>query len=95
MCSGLRSFRFFNAWVNHSYFKNLIKDELVRSREASRNFSCRLRSIKGVIRRWQSEQFSINVKQIRECEEALHRLLSSQVPSDPREWLSSKRTNLI
>lgn len=48
------------------------------------NFWDRFKSIRGVVRMWHGDKFSIYGNRVRECEEARKNILIGEVPINPR-----------
>lgn len=78
-----RPFHFVNIWVEHPEFWNVINEEWDTSGVLGWNLWGQLKSIEGVVRRWQGNQFSNKGNRIMECEEALKRILVGGVSKTP------------
>lgn len=85
MSSGLRSFKFLNAWVEDQELHKMVKDEWERSEMGVGGFCGRLKAIREAVRNWHGEHFSFFEKRFKDCEFTLPNLLLGQVPSGEDE----------
>lgn len=72
----------------------MVKEKRIKSGKRLKNLWSRLKAIRGVVRKWQGDRFSLNENQIREYEESTREIRVGQKPSNPREMAAIQENKL-